>query len=410
MDISTGSSRARSSSQEVASYQPVAQQQPSGQFAGLSACSVTDADFKPFLSIKNHDSPFAQRITQAESFYKEKSEKLHKEWKIVITEKIHGTNFSFTTRNSESGSENGADQDAKVRYGFRSGFITQQDRDSDRHKFSQTAPKYDQMILDYHKKFCPEGALLQVYGELFGPNVTYGRLTIKYPEDGFAAFAASMDGRLVDCLQFHERAKEVGLPVVPLIKVTNSLLEALSFNTEELVSAYSKPDGQSLPAEGVVIQPDYSQSARREDKGEGASLIIFKKKSSAYAEHSVRAKKNTEQSGSAYEHIRKEGENLIVTTRLISLKSNGKITREEFEKSQGQPNKNVFFKKVRQLLVEDAIDELKRNQAGSSSEAGSGILFPEGKGKEEKKLKRELVKFADANVSDDQIKDIFKPV
>ena len=101
---------------------------------------------------------------------------------------------------------------------------------------------------------------------------------------------------------------------------------------------------------------------------------------------------------------------MIVTTRLISLKSNGKITKEEFEKSQGQPNKNVFFKKVRQLLVEDAIDELKRNQAGSSSEAGSSILFPEVKGKEEKKLKRELVKFADANVSDDQIKDIFKPV
>ena len=410
MDISTNSSRTQSSSQAVASYQPVAQQQPSGKFAGFSACSVADTDFKPFQSIKNHESPFAQRITQAEAFYKEKSEKLHKEWKIVITEKIHGTNFSFTTRNSESGSENGADQDAKVRYGFRSGFITQQDRDSDRHKFSQTAPKYDQMILDYHKKFCPEGALLQVYGELFGPNVTYGRLTIKYPEDGFAAFAASMDGRLIDCLQFHERAKEVGLPVVPLIKVTNSLHEALSFNAEELVSAYSKPDGQSLPVEGVVIQPDHAQSARREDKGEGASLIIFKKKSSAYAEHSVRAKKNTEQSGSAYEHIRKEGENLIVETRLISLKSNGKITREEFEKSQGQPNKNVFFKKVRQLLVEDAIDELKRNQAGSSSEAGSGILFPEGKGKEEKKLKRELVKFADANVSDDQIKDIFKPV
>lgn len=196
-------------------------------------------EFKKFPFLENTYRVKPIKIAEELGFDKEQ---------YIVTEKVHGANFSFHVYRTEEG--------VRIKCAKRTGFI------EDNEKFFNYIPvleKYETSLIHLRNNVLDNDFIL--YGELFGGNIQSG---MPYPEEqDFVAFDLCVKQEEVflplNKLNLYSDAfKKSNIPVVPLLGLFNSLQEALLFN-EYFVSnlAGESFDGKDehKEAEGVVIEP-----------------------------------------------------------------------------------------------------------------------------------------------------------
>ena len=265
------------------------------------------AEFKPYHSIENSSrerSVYAIRRHGA----------VNQEW--VVTEKIHGANYSFWT--------NGVD----VKVARRRGWI------SDDEKFyahSSVREKYEKHVLAMHNKFCKKGDILTVTGELYGGTVMQN--SINYGgELNFAAFDIFVNNKKRNYDVFKKWTEAMGIPRVPELAILPSLDEALHYSPA-VVSSLSEAEHL---AEGIVIKPvaPYRLPA--------GNYAILKIKNPEYSETAT-AEKPAKSKPAKSKQVSEENQSLlaaltaeITETRLTSVRSKtGEVTEANFKKIQG---------------------------------------------------------------------------
>lgn len=210
--------------------------------------------------------------------------------KIYVTEKRHGANFSFVVTNDS------------VQHASRNGLISNQ---GDFYKdYEVIVEKYQDNIVNLFHFLKKKGVAMQsisVFGEMFGgyhplSPVKYNRsrinkgviytadiefevfdIAVRYTDDTIAFL--SQDTMYSFCEKFR-------IPTVPLVKICDSLLEALSldpnFYTPAPLDMYAKtahpPMIENNYVEGCVIKPNV---ALYEPNG---SRIMLKMKSKKFLE------------------------------------------------------------------------------------------------------------------------------
>ena len=197
--------------------------------------------FKKFSSLEN---------SYRENFIHKIREQGYENDVYIITEKLHGANYSFTAV-----IENGLP--VSVIPAKRSGYINSDE------KFYNHRPVYEKYV---HKVSNLASYLLKdnnmsngivtVYGELYGGNIQGG---MAYPlEQDFAGFDITVDGTPIDKRKAFSLMSEYEIPTVPVLGYAKSLSDALewgeSFITKKLRDGFDTENPQA-EAEGVVIEP-----------------------------------------------------------------------------------------------------------------------------------------------------------
>lgn len=219
-------------------------------------------EFKKFPSLENTYQVKPIQIAEELGFDKEQ---------YIVTEKVHGANFSFHVYRTEEG--------VRVKCAKRTGFI------EDDEKFFNYKPvleKYENSLIYLYDNVLYNDFIL--YGELFGGNIQSG---MPYPEkQDFVAFDLCVKQEElflpVNKLNLYsDTFKKSSIPVVPLLGLFNSLQEALLFN-ECFVSNLTREsfDGKDehKEAEGVVIEPVVPKWFPN------GSRVYFKKKTKRFLE------------------------------------------------------------------------------------------------------------------------------
>ena len=170
--------------------------------------------------------------------------------KWVVTEKVHGANFSFWVTKDDMGSVN-------IKCAKRSGWI---EEDEKFFNYKSVLEKYRPMLEKLRGDVLDD---FVVYGELYGGNIQNG-MCYALDQD-FIAFDIRWieeDGSLsvpLDKLTVLTLDTDYQIPVVPLIGVYDTFEEALTVE-ESFTSKLIRPDfdGKDVhkEAEGVVIEPN----------------------------------------------------------------------------------------------------------------------------------------------------------
>mgnify|MGYP003604030369 CR=1 FL=1 len=176
--------------------------------------------------------------------------------KWVVTEKVHGANFSFWMTEEHLSVEGiGLCSTVVIKCAKRSGWI------EDDEKFFNYQPvleKYRDSLerLYYHLSGTHACNEVVVFGELYGGNIQSG-MCYKDDQD-FIAFDMKIDDVSVDKLAMFNDLKTCEIPCVPLLGKFDTLQEALNFN-ESFDSLLMKEgfsgEEKHKEAEGVVIEP-----------------------------------------------------------------------------------------------------------------------------------------------------------
>ena len=191
----------------------------------------------------------------------------------VVTEKVHGANFSFWVyKNVET-------KEIDIKCAKRSGWI---EEDEKFFNYKSVLEKYRPMLEKLR------GDVLDnfvIYGELFGGNIQSGMCYSL--EQDFVAFDMrwiNEDGSLgwaLDKLTMLTLKDDYNLPVTPLIGVYDTFKEALaveeSFTSKLIRQDFDGKEGHK-EAEGVVIEPN---NAVYEPNG---SRVYLKKKTKRFLE------------------------------------------------------------------------------------------------------------------------------
>ena len=170
--------------------------------------------------------------------------------KWVITEKVHGANFSFWVTKDDTGIIN-------IKCAKRSGWI---EEDEKFFNYKAVLEKYRPMLEKLRGDVLSD---FVVYGELYGGNIQNGMCYTL--EQDFVAFDMRWieEGGVLsvplDKLTVLTLDKDYQIPVVPLIGVYDTFEEALAVE-ESFISKLLRPDfdGKDVhkEAEGVVIEPN----------------------------------------------------------------------------------------------------------------------------------------------------------
>ena len=177
--------------------------------------------------------------------------------KWVVTEKVHGANFSFRMTEEHLSVEGiGLCSTVVIKCAKRSGWI------EDDEKFFNYRPvleKYRDSLerLYYHLSGTHGYNEVVVFGELYGGNIQSGMC---YQEDqDFIAFDLKCDGIARTKTTSFDILNSFEIPTAPVIGVFDSLEEALmvneSFDSLLIRDGFSGVD-QHKEAEGVVIEPN----------------------------------------------------------------------------------------------------------------------------------------------------------
>lgn len=191
----------------------------------------------------------------------------------VVTEKVHGANFSFWVyKNVET-------KEIDIKCAKRSGWI---EDDEKFFNYKSVLEKYRPMLEKLR------GDVLDnfvIYGELFGGNIQSGMCYSL--EQDFVAFDMrwiNEDGRLgwaLDKLTMLTLKDDYNLPVTPLIGVYDTFKEALAVE-ESFISKLIRQDfdgkEEHKETEGIVIEPN---NAVYEPNG---SRVYLKKKTKRFLE------------------------------------------------------------------------------------------------------------------------------
>ena len=210
-------------------------------------------DFKKYSSIDNHyqTKTLMRWLAQFPDLANEE---------FVLEEKVDGANIQIYI-----------DPTGEIKVGKRSSFIGEEDNffgvwDIVKNKY------WDRLqILAFTAK--STGESYRLYGEVYGPGV---QKRIKYRAEApdILFFDVMINDEFISPKDFHERMLFAQLPIVPIIKRTSTLNEALAY-PREFRSWLSDTDD----AEGFVIKP-WNQNFFL---GCG-SRFIYKAKSDAFAE------------------------------------------------------------------------------------------------------------------------------
>lgn len=191
--------------------------------------------------------------------------------KWVVTEKVHGANFSFWM----TGDDNGV---ISIKCAKRSGWI------EDGEKFFNYRPVLEKYLDSLENLYKHLNTLfgyqeVVVYGELFGGNIQSGMC---YPEDqDFIAFDLKCDGVARTKTPSFYILNGFNIPTTPIVGVFNTLEEALevneSFDSLLMREGFNGND-KHKEAEGIVIEPN---TPVYEPNG---SRIYLKKKTKRFLE------------------------------------------------------------------------------------------------------------------------------
>ena len=192
--------------------------------------------------------------------------------KWVVTEKVHGTSFSFWVyKDAET-------KEINIKCAKRSGWI---EEDEKFFNYKSVLEKYRDSLerLYYHLSGSYGYKEVVVFGELYGGNIQSGMC---YPEEqDFIAFDLKCDGVARTKTTSFTLLNSFEIPVVPLIGVYDTFEEALaveeSFTSKLIRQGF---DGKDIhkEAEGIVIEPD---TAVYEPNG---SRVYLKKKTKRFLE------------------------------------------------------------------------------------------------------------------------------
>ena len=193
--------------------------------------------------------------------------------KWVVTEKVHGANFSFWVyKDLESGK-------IDIKCAKRSGWVEEGEKFFD---YKSVLDKYRPMLENLRSDLLDD---FVIYGELYGGNVQSGMCYSL--EQDFVAFDMrwiNEDGSLslpLNKLTTFTLEKDYNIPVTPLIGVYESFEEALSVEesfTSKLIRDDFDGAEKHKEVEGIVIEPD---TAAYEPNG---SRVYLKKKTKRFLE------------------------------------------------------------------------------------------------------------------------------
>ena len=221
-------------------------------------------EFRKFNSLEN---------SYRENFIHKIREQGLENEKWVVTEKLHGCNYSFHVKVENL-------LTAEVKPAKRSSFIQSDE------KFYNHIPVYEKYV---HKISSLAQQLIKdndltdgvvvVYGELFGGNIQGG---MGYSlEQDFNAFDITLNGTPINKLEMKYYCDSFNIPSAPSLGIYHSLSEALEHNevfvTKRLRDGFDENNPQS-EAEGVVIEP---VSPKFLPSGE---RVYIKKKTQRFAE------------------------------------------------------------------------------------------------------------------------------
>lgn len=268
--------------------------------------------FRKFSSIENsYRQAFVQKIVESG----------YDRIPYIVTEKIHGANFSFWVSNDE------------IRIASRSQFV-----DENFYSCKEVVEKYRNNLSRMKRNEFPNIEYIAVYGELYGPGIQKGIYYGK--EKNFAAFEVSVnsDPDLTLSVKYaKDLLNKYEIPFVPILGEFDSLQEALEYPNEfdsKVPVLLNNCDPSEIPSsnicEGVVISPMGSYYLPNGNK------IILKNKNEKWGEkqESPRGQKTRIEleTFGAENYINENRMNAVISKiGGISQKDFGRVIREMSE-------------------------------------------------------------------------------
>ncbi|WP_422409639.1 MULTISPECIES: RNA ligase family protein [unclassified Endozoicomonas] len=275
-------------------------------------------NFNTYHSIENSSN---QIVLDAIRAFIEENDEQDLSW--VVLEKIHGCNYSFWTDGSI------------VKVGRRNDWIGEDENFFNHRPVNE---QYREMILDMHRKFCKEGDILNVTGELYGKSI---QKEIFYQDNiKFAAFDIFVNKQKIDYNTFKRWTSAIGIPTVTEIKICDSLESALSFNP--VFTSFHSQTGDV--AEGVVIKPVQPKFLKYQKP------VILKIKNPRFAETNFKK-------ALPNENKKIKQENQIILSSLLAKVTENRLCSVT-SKSDKLTTKNT--NKIKGELVKDILDEYER--------------------------------------------------
>lgn len=284
----------------------------------------TQVEFNKFPSLENTYRQKEIDMVETLGYHKEQ---------YIVTEKVHGANFSFHVYRDENG--------INIKCAKRTGFIEEGE------KFFNYKPvleKYKDELIQMFEGFLELGYnSMVIYGELYGGNIQSGMCYSL--EQDFVAFDIMLDG---EPITKHFLLNSGKIPFAPIIGKFDSLQEALE--VQESFTSLLIRDGfdgseEHKEAEGLVIEPI---TPRWYPNG---SRIYFKKKT----------KRFLEKGGNK---IQKPKEELPAELEGILLQSFEYVTKPRFEavvSKIGEVNiKDIG--KVMGLMTKDILEDMAKDE------------------------------------------------
>lgn len=271
------------------------------------------------------------------------------EW--VVTEKIHGANFSFWCDGTE------------VKVASRTQFV-----DGTFYNCQAVINRYCEGVLQTFHTFYKEGDILVIHGELFGGNI---QKEVHYGEKDFRAFDVSINGAPLHKVKAFSIIRWAGIQTAPVLHV-GTLKECLEMdNTFQSTLTPEGYEGGNI-SEGLVIEPvEPSWFAN-------GSRVYFKNKTESFSEKNRQPKeKQVFELSDQESDLMNELLNYNTEQRVSNVISKiGQITNKDFGKILGLTVQDMledFTKDTERDAKVEAEDNWKQFHKLLSAEVGKVV-------------------------------------
>lgn len=255
----------------------------------------------------------------------------------MATEKLHGANFSFWCDGKE------------VKVASRTQFV-----DGTFYNCQAVINRYSQGVLETHQALLCEGAVLVIYGELFGGNV---QKEVQYGEKDFRGFDVSINGQIAEKVEAFGIIRFASIKTVPVIH-TGTFAECLALSNTFKSTLTPEDYEEENTSEGLVIEPVEPSWFNN------GSRVYFKNKTEGFSE-----KKRVPKEKVVFELSETESElmNLLLEYNTEQRVSNviskiGEVTNKDFGKILGLTTQDLleeFTKETERNLKVEAADNWK---------------------------------------------------
>ena len=283
-------------------------------------------EFKKFPSLENTYQVKPIQIAEELGFDKDQ---------YIVTEKVHGANFSFWMTEEHLSVEGiGLCSTVVIKCAKRSGWIE---------KYRDSLER-----LYYHLSGTHACNEVVVFGELYGGNIQSG-MCYKDDQD-FIAFDMKIDGVPVDKLAVFNDLKTYEIPCVPLLGKFETLQEALNFNESFdslLMRKGFNGEDKHKEAEGVVIEPVIPKWFPN------GSRVYFKKKTKRFLEKGGnKIHKPVENLPKELEGVLTQAFEYITEPRYSAVTSKiGEVTIKDIGKVMGFMTKDILEDMEKDSLI-----------------------------------------------------------